>query len=104
MGCNCKNKTSTEKKPTMVKANNTIQIIELEEPPYQLEEVQRVRDYFLSRIKTESERNFAIEWNKKYFEPQQSGYCDAPCTTRIQQRAEHAYNKIQEYVNWKTGR
>ena len=88
----------------MVKQDNVVELIELEEPPYPLEEVQRVREYFMSRMKHEEERNFAIEWNKKYFEPQFQGYCDLPCINRIQQRAEFAYKKIQEYVNWKTSR
>ena len=103
LGCGCKNKVE-QQKPTMVQTNNVIELVELEEPPYELEEVQRVREYFFAKIKQEGERNYAIEWNRKYFEPQQQGYCDQVCIDRIKSRAEHAYQKIQEYVNWQTNR
>jgi hypothetical protein len=103
LGCGCKNKVE-QQKPTMVQTNNVIELVELEEPPYELEEVQRVREYFFSKFKQETERNYAVEWNKTYFEPQQIGYCDAACLNRIKDRAEFAYKKIQDYVNWKTSR
>lgn len=102
--CNCKNKSPQPQKIQMVKQDDAIQIVELEEPPYTLEEVQRVREYFFAKIKTESERNYIIEWNRKYFEPQQQGYCDPVCIDRINTRAQHAYQKLQEYVKYTTSR
>lgn len=103
MGCGCKQQVP-QNKPTLVQQNNVVELVEIEEPPYTLEEVQRVRDYFFSKIKQETERNYVIEWNRKYYEPQQQGYCDSVCLERIKQRGEHSYQKIQEYVNWKTSR
>lgn len=94
--CNCKQKVKEETpKPNTIVVNSVVEIIE--KPPYTTKEVLRVKDFFNTRFKTEEERNFVIEWNKKYFEPQQMGYCDAPCIQRIQKRAEHAYEKLMLY-------
>jgi hypothetical protein len=100
MSCGCK-KQVPQQKTIMVQSNDAIQIIELEEPPYSIEEVIRVREYFNTRISKEEEKQFVIEWNRKYFEPQQQGYCDLACMKRIQSRAEHAFNKCIEYQNYK---
>ena len=55
MSCGCKNKNKQPQKIQMVKQDNVVELIELEEPPYPLEEVQRVREYFMSRMKHEEE-------------------------------------------------
>ena len=93
--CNCKNKAETKPAIQTIVVNNTVEIVE--QPPYTAKEVIRVKDYFNNRFKTEEERNFIIEWNKQYFEPQQEGYCDQVCLDRIKRRAEHAYEKIMLY-------
>jgi hypothetical protein len=101
-GCGCKKKDNIQgKTPIMVQAHNEVEIIELEEPPYSIEEVIRVREYFNTRIKNDDQREFVIEWNRKFFEPQQQGYCDQVCFERIRIRAEHAFNKCIEYEKYK---
>ena len=97
MGCSCKDKSKTNTPTPLqtVVVNSVVEIVE--QPPYTAKEVIRVKDFFNNRFKTEEERNFAIEWNKQYFEPQLQGYCDASCMARIEKRAHHAYEKIMLY-------
>lgn len=97
--CNCKNK-QPQQKQIMVQSQDAIEIVELEQPPYSIEEVIRVKEYFNTRIKTDEQKQFVIDWNQKYFEPQFQGYCDAPCFNRIQSRAEYAFEKCVQYQKY----
>lgn len=96
MGCNCKNK-QPQKKGIQEYQKEAIKEIESTPPPFTWEEVIRVKDYINSRNKTETERQYVLSFNEKYFGEPNTGYCDQICMERLSKRLEIATALLQQF-------
>jgi len=102
MGCSCKQNNQTQQKqPIMVKTNNVVEIIDLPEPPYTIEEVIRIKDYLTAMNKTDNEKEFISNILLQSFGDIIPDYCDQTCLNHIRSRAEYMQTKITEYNNTK---
>ena len=101
MGCNCKNNTYVESKPKVIKTDTGELTFILSPPPYTREEVQRVKNYMVSYNKTETEKQFMIEFNEKYFGELIVGYCDQTCIKTVNKRLERATELLNNYEKLK---
>jgi hypothetical protein len=101
MGCNCKNKQTQEKQPVMVTQDNVIEIIDLTEPPYTIEDVIRIKDYLSATNKVHKEKDFISTILLNNFGDIIPDYCDQVCFNQIKSRADYMFNKITEYNKYK---
>ena len=97
MGCNCKNQTYLDAKPKVIKTEKGELTFMMEPPPYTREEVQRVKNYMIAYNKTETEKQFMIEFNEKYFGELIVGYCDQTCIKTVNKRLNRATELLNQW-------
>jgi hypothetical protein len=97
MGCNCKNQTNVESKPKVLQKENGELTFMMQPPPYTREEVQRVKNYMAAYNKTETEKEFMVEFNEKYFGELIVGYCDQTCIKTVNKRLDRATELLNQW-------
>jgi hypothetical protein len=81
--------------------DGSLEITEPKAPAFTWEEVIDVKDYLVSRNKTEEGRRKLVEFNRNYYGEIIQGYCDQPCLERTKLRVERAIEQLNEYENLK---
>jgi hypothetical protein len=98
MGCNCgKNKVDTSKVKVQQTEDKVIEIIDIPAPPYTIEDVIRIKDYYFSTNKTETEKQFVADILLRSFGDIIPSYCDQVCLRQIKTKADYMEQKIIEY-------
>lgn len=99
MGCGCKgeNTTSNEKKPIVIKTDGIVEIMDVTNPNYTIEELIRMKDYVSSTNKTELERKFVADMLLTHFGDLIPDYCDNACLNHISNRVKYMEGKLNDY-------
>ena len=102
MSCGCKNNNQVQQKvqPVLVQQDNVINIVELTQPPYTIEDVIRMKDYLSATSKNFTDKEFISKLLLENFGDIIQDYCDQVCLNQIKTRAEYMQTKITEYNNY----
>jgi nicotinamide mononucleotide adenylyltransferase len=98
MGCNCK-QAPTIKKPNVVRVNGVNTITEKIPLPYTRENLNRCNDYFISRIQSDNEKNWVIDFHNEHFDEQFPHGYSGDGWLRIKKRIDHLRRQLDDFEN-----
>ena len=95
--CNCKAGVNKEPKPIVIKTDGIVEIMDVTNPNYTIEELIRMKDYVSSTNKTELERKFVADMLLTHFGDLIPDYCDNACLNHISNRVKYMEGKLNDY-------
>jgi hypothetical protein len=96
-GCGCKADVAKERKPVVIKTEGVVEIMDVTNPNYTIEELIRMKDYVSSSNKTETERKFIADMLLTHFGDLIPDYCDNACLNHISNRVKYMEDKLNQY-------
>lgn len=98
MSCGCKADVANERKPVVVKTEGVIEIMDVTNPNYTIEELIRMKDYINSTNKSDTERKFIADMLLTHFGDIIPDYCDQACMKHISNRVKYMEDKLNQYM------
>jgi hypothetical protein len=100
MACGCKGNTPQTKQttPTVIRTDGAVEIMDVTNPNYTIEEIIRMKDYINSTNKTELERKFIADMLLTHFGDLIPDYCDNSCIKHISNRIKYMEDKLNQYM------
>lgn len=96
MGCNCK-QTQTTKKPSIIRINDVNEIKNLDEPRFTQQDLDRAKQYFISRQQTQEEKNWVLEFHNTHFGEKFPENYTGDGWLRIKKRLDHLQSVLDTY-------